>query len=105
MKSNVKEDKGIFYTCPYCGEDYSNPVDLAHCILSCEEAQRKKEAEEKQKKLEAEKEARYKEIEEQYDKLSKLIKEYTKDYGKFSFKRNYSDDDYPTSFFWNKLFF
>lgn len=100
----MKKSENTFYTCPYCGSEHSNPVDLAHCILSCEETQRKN-AEEEKKKLEAEKEARYKEIEEQSKKLSELIKEYTKDYGSFSFKRSYSDDDYPTSFFWNKLFF
>lgn len=101
----MKKNENTFYTCPYCGAEYSNPVDLAHCILSCEETQRKNAEEEKKKKLEAEKEARYKEIEEQSKKLSELIKEYTKDYGSFSFKRSYSDGDYPTNFFWNKLFF
>lgn len=99
------KNENAFYVCPICGSEYTDPVDLAHCILSCEEIQRKKEAEEKQKKLDAEKETRYKEIEAQYKKLAGLIKDYTRDYGSFSFKRNYSDDDYPTSFFWNKLFF
>lgn len=53
----------------------------------------KKQEEENRKKaqLVAEKDARYKEIEEVYEHLTQLIKDYTKDYGSFSFKRDYKD--------------
>ena len=53
----------------------------------------KKQEEENRKKaqLVAEKDARYKEIEEVYEHLTQLIKDYIKDYGSFSFKRDYKD--------------
>ena len=39
-----------FYTCPYCKEEYSEPEDLAHCILNCEAKKKaKKQAKRKAK--------------------------------------------------------
>ena len=66
---------------------------------------KKREEEDKRKaELTARKDARYKEIEEASKHLSQLIKDYTKDYGSFSFKRNYSSDnddrDFPYLWHW-----
>lgn len=61
----------------------------------------KKQDEENRKKaqLAAEKDTRYKEIEEVSKHLNQLIADYTKDYGRFSFTRSYSNnDDYKYSF-------
>lgn len=98
----MKKNENTFYVCPICGTEYSEPVDLAHCILTCEENQRKKEEEEKKKKLEAEKEARYKEIEESITHTKALISSFVKDYGKISLSSS-KDDAYK--YLWNKLFF
>ena len=97
----MKKNESTFYTCPYCGKEYSNPVDLAHCILSCEEIERKAAEEEKKKKLEAEKETRYKEIEESITHTKALISSFVKDYGKISLSSS-KDDAYK--YLWNKLF-
>ena len=56
------------------------------------------ESDRKKAQLEAEKNTRYKEIEEVSKHLNQLISDYTKDYGRFSFTRSYSDDDYKYSF-------
>lgn len=70
-----------------------------------DQIKKKKQEEEDKRKAElaANKDARYKEIEAVSEHLYQLIKDYTKDYGKFSFKRNYSDDknDYfPYIYHW-----
>lgn len=56
---------------------------------------KKKQEEEDRKKaqLATEKDARYKEIEEVGKHLNELIKNYTRDYGSFSFSRRCSNDD------------
>lgn len=57
------------------------------------------EADRKKAQLEAEKNTRYKEIEEVSKHLNQLISDYTKDYGRFSFTRSYSNnDDYKYDF-------
>ena len=56
------------------------------------------EADRKKAQLEAEKNTRYKEIEEVSKHLNQLISDYTKDYGRFSFTRSYSNNDYSNSF-------
>ena len=57
------------------------------------------EADRKKAQLAAEKDTRYKEIEEVSKHLNLLISDYTKDYGRFSFTRSYSNnDDYKYSF-------
>ena len=79
--------KNTFYTCPYCKEEYSSPVDLAHCILSCEEKQRIEEAKKQHEKLKAEQKAREKEIEDVEKHYRELIKNYIKDYGSYDVVR------------------
>ena len=57
------------------------------------------EADRKKAQLEAEKNTRYKEIETVSKHLNQLISDYTKDYGRFSFTRSYSNnDDYKYDF-------
>lgn len=57
------------------------------------------EADRKKAQLAAEKDTRYKEIEEVSKHLNQLISDYTKDYGRFSFTRSYSNkDDYKYDF-------
>ena len=57
------------------------------------------EADRKKAQLEAEKNTRYKEIEEVSKHINQLISDYTKDYGRFSFTRSYSNnDDYKYDF-------
>lgn len=87
------ETKNTFYTCPYCKEEYTNPVDLAHCILSCEEKKRAEEKKQKEEKLAAEKNARYEEIQAVEKKLIELKKEYIRDYGSYFTKRSFNDKD------------
>ena len=60
--------------------------------LSKQLSQKKQEEENRKKaQLTAEKDTRYKEIEEVCEHLCQLIKDWTKDYGTFSFKRDYKD--------------
>lgn len=57
------------------------------------------EADRKKAQLAAEKDTRYKEIETVSKHLNQLISDYTKDYGRFSFTRSYSNnDDYKYDF-------
>ena len=70
-----------------------------------DQIKKKKQEEEDKRKAElaASKDARYKEIEAVSEHLHQLIKDYTKDYGKFNFTRNYSNDknDYfPYIYHW-----
>ena len=70
-----------------------------------DQIKKKKQEEEDKRKAElaASKDARYKEIEAASEHLHQLIKDYTKDYGKFSFTRNYSDnknDYFPYIYHW-----
>ena len=74
MKNN-----NVFYSCPYCKEEYTQPGDLARCILSCEEKKRIEEEQAKKAKLEAEKQKRYDAIVVAYDKFEE-------DYGAFTLK-------------------
>lgn len=85
------ETKNPFYACPYCKEEYASPVDLAHCILSCEEKKKKEEEQKKAEKLAAEKDARYQEIEEVKNHYHTLLKEYIKDYGALTIKTDFSE--------------
>lgn len=87
------EMKNAFYTCPYCKEEYSEPADLAHCILSCEEKKRIEEEKLKKEQLAAEKEIRMKEIEEAEKHYRELLTAFVKDYGSYSATRDYTDDD------------
>lgn len=87
------EMKNVFYTCPYCKEEYTDPVDLAHCILSCEEKKKVEEEKQKQEKLAAEKDARYKEIQAAEEKLIELKKAYIEDYGSYYTQRSFNDKD------------
>ena len=80
------KDKNIFYSCPYCKEEYTEPGDLARCILSCEEKKRIEEEKTKKTKLEAEKQKRYDEVVDVYKQFDKLKSEYIDDYGSFVFK-------------------
>lgn len=91
------EMKNAFYTCPYCNEEYSEPADLAHCILSCEEKKKKEEEDRKREQLALEKDAREKEIEAAERHLRALIADFVKDYGAYSAKRKYDGAD---SLFW-----
>ena len=75
--------KNTFYSCPYCKTEYTEPTDLAHCILSCEEKKRIEEEEKKREKLAAEKDARYNEIKAAEKHYSELVKDYVKDYGSY----------------------
>lgn len=81
-----------FYTCPYCKEEYTEPSDLAHCILNCEARIKAEEEEKKKTKLAAEKEARHKEVTDAYENFEELKTKYVNDYGSFTFKRTKDAD-------------
>ena len=81
-----------FYTCPYCKEEYSNPVDLAHCILSCEDKRRREEEDRKRVELALEKEARKKDVDDALSHCATLLKEYMKDFGTYSLGKNMKDE-------------
>lgn len=85
-----------FYTCPYCKEEYTDPVDLAHCILSCEDKKKREEEERKKAELALAKENRKKEVEVARDNFQKLLKEYIKDYGSISITSD--TDEWPPIF-------
>ena len=85
-----------FYTCPYCKEEYTNPVDLAHCILSCEDKKKREEEKRKQAELALKKETRKKEVEEALDNYQKLAKAYMEDYGSIVIRGNFND----TPWYW-----
>lgn len=80
-----------FYTCPYYKEEYTNPSDLAHCILSCEDKKKREEEEHKKAELARAKETRMKEIESAADNYHKLLKAFIRDYGPIAIASN-SDD-------------
>lgn len=80
-----------FYTCPYCEEEYTDPVDLAHCILSCEDKKKREEEERKQAELALKKEARRKEVEDALDNYRKLAKAFIEDYGSIAITTNLND--------------
>lgn len=81
-----------FYTCPYCKEEYPNPVDLAHCILSCEDKKRLEEEERKKAELALEKENRKKEVDDAISHCITLVKAYMKDFGTYSFGNGGKDE-------------
>ena len=83
------ENKHTFFTCPYCNTEYSKPIDLAHCILSCEEKERADKEQQRKERLEAEKAKRFAEIETKDKELRELVRTYIRDYG--SFKTNFND--------------
>lgn len=80
-----------FYACPYCKEEYTDPVDLAHCILSCEDKKKQEEEERKQAELALKKEARRKEVEDALDNYQKLVKAFIEDYGSISITSDFND--------------
>ena len=73
-----------FYVCPYCKEEHTNPSDLAHCILACEDRIKREEEERKQAELAITKEARKKELDEAFEKWNKLKNAFIRDYGCYS---------------------
>lgn len=73
-----------FYTCPYCKEEYTDPSDLAHCILSCKDKKKQEEESRKKAELALEKENRKRELDEAFENWNKLRKEFIKDYGYYS---------------------
>lgn len=88
-------------------EEQYKKTEEQYKVLGNQLKQKKKEEEDrKQKQLSLEKETRYKEIEEVSEHLNQLIKNYTKDYGSFSFKRSYSKDnaDDLSSYLWRWFF-
>jgi hypothetical protein len=84
-----------FYTCPYCKKDYTDPSDLAHCILSCEDKKKREEKERKKAELALQKETRKKEVEDALDKYYVLLKAYLKDYGSLTIGENETNDLKP----------
>lgn len=92
-----------FYTCPYCKEEYTEPGDLARCILSCEAEIKAEEERAERERLKAEKDARYKEITQAQDKLAELMRAYVRDYGSFNSTKTTDDDGF--SMFWKHYYF
>jgi hypothetical protein len=88
MKNDMSN---AFYTCPYCKEEYANPSDLAHCILSCEDQKKREEEARKKAELALAKETRKKEVEDALDNYQKLLKAYIEDYGAISITSNADD--------------
>ena len=80
-----------FYTCPYCKEEYTNPVDLAHCILSCEDKKKREEEKRKKEELALAKAVRKKEVDDALENYNKLLKAYIKDYGAYSLTTDRDD--------------
>jgi hypothetical protein len=83
--------KTNFYTCPYCNKEYTEPSELAHCILSCEDKKKQEEEERKKTQLAAERETRMKEIEAVEKHYYELVQSYIKDYGNYSTTRRSMD--------------
>lgn len=92
--------KNTFYTCPYCNEEYNNPVDLAHCILSCEEKKKIEEEKKRQEELELTRETREKEIEAVEKKLNELVRAYLKDYGSYCKTYESKENHFPYLYHW-----
>lgn len=93
-------NKNAFYTCPYCNEEYTEPSDLAHCILNCETKIKAAEEAKQKAQKEAEKKARKKEVDDAIANCKTLIKSYMDDYGIYSFA-SCDDGDIFGSKFWN----
>lgn len=85
------ETNNTFYACPYCKEEYANPVDLAHCILSCEEKKKIEEEQKRAAKLATEEDARYKEVIEAKNNYYQLLKAFINDYGTITIKNDSSE--------------
>lgn len=93
----IMKNMNAFYACPYCETEYTEPAELARCILRCEEKKKAEEEKKKQEQLALEKEARKQEIAEKEEELQELLNKYIKDYGSYSTTRNLSIDPYS---FW-----
>ena len=91
-----------FYDCPYCGKEYTEPEDLARCILNCAEKKKQEEKRLQEAKLSAEKEKRKKEVDEAIANCKALTKAYMRDYGIYSFTST-DDDSFFSSKFWNLI--
>lgn len=87
--------KNTFYTCPYCNEEYGDPVDLAHCILSCEEKKKIEEEKKRQEELELARKAREEEIEAVAKHHNELVRAYVKDYGSYRMARRSKETQFP----------
>ena len=91
-----------FYACPYCKEEYASPVDLAHCILSCEDKKKREEEDRKKAELALVKEKRKKELDDASNNYHELLKAYIRDYGMASIVSKSDDwfDSFVHDFHW-----
>lgn len=82
------------YKCAICESEYDNVTDRAKCEMACiekAEQEARRIAEEKKKEDRAMRKA---EIDEVFDKLMKLIDEYTKDYGRYEYNKTTNSIEY-----------
>ena len=85
MKNNT------IYRCAICGKEYADIRERISCETDClkKRDEENKKAEEA-KKL-AEKNARHKEVNDAFDNAYKLLNQYTKDYGHYTYNGNIKD--------------
>lgn len=81
-------------------EQYKKISKQADTLANQIKEKKQEEEDRKKAQLALEKDARYKEIEEVQERLNNLIKNYAKDYGSFSFTRDYSNNDFPYLYHW-----
>lgn len=82
------------YTCDICGKIYDTVEERNACETKCLADRKKAEAKRKEEELRKIKETRKKEIEMAYDHYNELLKTYIKDYGFYSFVREFSNGDW-----------
>lgn len=82
------------YTCDVCGKIYDTVEERNACETKCLADRKKAEAKRKEEELRKIKETRKKEIEMAYDHYNELLKTYIKDYGSYSFVREFSNGDW-----------
>ena len=71
------------YSCPYCKKKYETPVEMARCILTCEEQKKIEEERAHEKELAAAKEKRRDEINAVAEHYAQLLAAYIRDYGSY----------------------
>ena len=89
------EDNKREMTIEELAEQYKKISEQAYVLENQLKKKKQEEEDRKKAQLALEKDARYKEIEEVQKHLDNLIKDYVKDYGSFSFTKDYSSNDFP----------
>lgn len=83
------------YVCAICGREYKTIDERVECETKCLKARYEAEELKRKQILEEEKELRRLEIEDKYDELMTLIRDYMKNYGTLKLRSRDEDNFWP----------